>query len=40
MFDLSLVVPCFNEEENVNAFYEAAKSVFDNSGYIIMKLCL
>ncbi len=33
MFDLSLVVPCFNEEENVDAFYEAARSVFDNSDY-------
>lgn len=33
MFDLSLVVPCFNEEENVDDFYAAAKSVFDDSGY-------
>lgn len=33
MFDLSLVVPCFNEEENVDDFYAAAKSVFDNSDY-------
>lgn len=33
MFDLSLVVPCFNEEENVDDFYEAARSVFDNSDY-------
>lgn len=33
MFNLSLVVPCFNEEENVDDFYAAAKSVFDDSGY-------
>ena len=30
---LSLVVPCYNEEENVRAFYEAAVTAFDGCGY-------
>ena len=31
-FDLSLVVPCHNEEKNVHAFFERVKDVFDGSG--------
>lgn len=30
---LSLVVPCYNEEQNVALFYEAATNVFDAEGY-------
>lgn len=30
---LSLVIPSYNEEENVRPFYEAAKAVFDREGY-------
>lgn len=30
---LSLVVPCYNEAENVQAFQNAAISAFENSGY-------
>ena len=30
---LSLVVPCFNEEQNVRLFHDAAKAVFDKEGY-------
>ncbi len=30
---LSLVVPCYNEEQNVSLFYEAATKVFDSQGY-------
>jgi glycosyltransferase involved in cell wall biosynthesis len=30
---LSLVVPCYNEEQNVALFYQTAKAVFDAEGY-------
>jgi glycosyltransferase involved in cell wall biosynthesis len=30
---LSLVVPCYNEQDNVEAFYDAAKAVFDAKDY-------
>ena len=30
---LSLVVPCYNEEQNVALFYQVAKNVFDAEGY-------
>ena len=30
---LSLVVPCYNEEENIEAFYRAVKKVFDEKPY-------
>lgn len=30
---LSLVVPCYNEEKNVRAFYDATTAVFDKEGY-------
>ncbi len=30
---LSLVIPCYNEEQNVSLFYEAATKVFDAQGY-------
>ena len=30
---LSLVVPCFNEEGNICAFYKEAKRVFDAEDY-------
>lgn len=30
---LSLVVPCYNEENNVSLFYEAAKSDFSGAGF-------
>ena len=30
---LSLVIPCFNEEQNVALFHEAATKVFDSEGY-------
>lgn len=30
---LSLVVPCYNEEQNVALFYQTAKAVFDTEGY-------
>lgn len=30
---LSLIVPCYNEEDNVHAFYDAAKNVFDSKEY-------
>ena len=30
---LSLVVPCYNEEENICAFYKEAKRVFDAEDY-------
>jgi len=30
---LSLVVPCYNEEQNVTLFYRAATNVFDAEGY-------
>lgn len=30
---LSLVVPCYNEEENVDAFYREVKKVFDEKPY-------
>ncbi len=30
---LSLVIPCYNEEQNVALFHEAATKVFDNEGY-------
>ncbi len=30
---LSLVIPCYNEEQNVTLFHNAAAYVFDNEGY-------
>lgn len=30
---LSLVVPCYNEQDNVRAFYDAAVSAFEGCGY-------
>ncbi len=30
---LSLVVPCYNEENNVKLFHDVAANVFDNEGY-------
>ena len=30
---LSLVVPCYNEEGNIRAFYTEAKRVFDAEDY-------
>ena len=30
---LSLVVPCYNEEENIEAFYREVKNVFDKKAY-------
>lgn len=30
---LSLVVPCYNEENNVKLFHDTAAAVFDNEGY-------
>ena len=30
---LSLVVPCYNEAENVAAFQEAAMNAFNDCGY-------
>lgn len=30
---LSLVVPCYNEEDNIRDFYHAAKHVFDAEEY-------
>lgn len=33
MFDLSLVVPCYNEEDNVEPFYNAVNEVFGGSDY-------
>ncbi len=30
---LSLVIPCYNEEQNVALFYQTAKAVFDAEGY-------
>lgn len=30
---LSLIVPCYNEAENIPSFYAAVKSVFDAEGY-------
>ncbi len=31
--DISLIVPCFNEEGNVELFFNEAQNVFKNSGY-------
>lgn len=33
MVKLSLVVPCYNEEENIEAFYQAVVQVFANCGF-------
>ena len=30
---LSLIVPSYNEEENVKSFYEAVKTTFDGQHY-------
>ena len=30
---LSLVVPCYNEQDNVRAFYDAAREAFRGCGY-------
>lgn len=31
--DISLIIPCYNEQGNVTAFFEEAEKVFKNSGY-------
>ncbi len=31
--DISLIIPCYNEEGNVELFFEEAEKVFKNSGY-------
>ena len=30
---LSLIIPCYNEEDCIEAFFEAAKKVFDEQKY-------
>ncbi len=31
--DISLIVPCYNEESNVELFFQEAQKTFENSGY-------
>ena len=31
--DISFIVPCFNEEGNVELFFEETEKVFSNTGY-------
>ncbi len=33
--DLSLIIPCYNEEKNVRKFFDETKSAFENSGDMI-----
>ena len=31
---LSLIIPCYNEQENVRAFYDAAKAAFRSATFV------